>query len=97
MLHLEAGVGHELFEEGLELSVSLLAENTLGSDVGENVSGLRSYQSKIEFFELCDFGSLQLVKEASDTSVQNANLFLGWNWHVLLLLEQFSKLFSSVK
>ena len=85
MLHLEAGVGHELLEKSLEFSVSLLAEDTFSSDVCENVSSLRSDQSEILFFKLCDFRSFELVKETSYTGVKNADLFFSWNRNVLLL------------
>jgi hypothetical protein len=97
LFHLEAGVWHELFEQCFEFSVSLLAENSLSSNVGENVSSLGSDQSQVEFFKLCDFRSLELVKETSYTSVKNANLFFSRNWHVLLLFQQFSQFLTSVK
>merc|ERR1711918_108006 len=35
--------------------------------------------------------------ETSNTSVQDANLLLSWNWHVLLLLEELSELLTSVE
>ena len=40
LLHLEAGVGHELLEDSLELGVRLLGELALGLDVLEDVGGL---------------------------------------------------------
>ena len=33
----------------------------------------------------------------TDTSVKNGDLFFGGNWNVLLLLEQFSELLTSVE
>ena len=57
---------------------------------------LGSNKSEVELFEFCNFRSLQLVKETSDTGVKDANLFFGGDWHVLLLFQQFSQLLASV-
>jgi hypothetical protein len=40
---------------------------------------------------------LDLVEETSDSSVENANLFLSNHGHVLLLLQEFSQFLSSVE
>jgi hypothetical protein len=61
------------------------------------MGGLGLEQVKVEFFELGDLGSLNLVEEASDTGVEDADLLLGGQGHVLLLLEQLSELLASVE
>lgn len=52
---------------------------------------------KEEFFELSDFGGLDLIEETSDTSVEDAHLFLSDHGHVLLLLKEFSEFLTSVE
>jgi len=61
------------------------------------MGSLGSDSCQVELFELGDFRCLQLVKETADTSVQDANLLLSGDWHILLLLEEFSKLLTSVQ
>lgn len=52
---------------------------------------------KEESLELLDFSGLDLVEETSDTGVENANLLFSNHGHVLLLLEELSKLLTSVE
>jgi len=54
-------------------------------------------QLHVEFFELSNLASLDLIEETSDTSIQDADLFFSDHRHILLLLEQFSKLLASVE
>jgi len=61
------------------------------------VGVLGSDQSEVHFLELGDLRSLELVKETSDTSVQNADLFLSGDGNVLLLLEELGELLTSVE
>jgi hypothetical protein len=97
LLHLEAGVGHEFVEDSLELGVSLLRKLALRLDVVDDMGGLGLECVEVELFELGDLRSLQLVEEASDTGVQDADLLLGGEGNVLLLLEQLSELLTSVE
>ena len=96
-LHLEAGVGHELLKEGLELGVGLGGELSLSSDGAEDVGSLGSDHLQVELLELGDLRGLDLVQETAHTSVQDAHLLLSWDWHVLLLLEEFGELLTSVE
>ena len=96
-LHLEAAVGHELLEERLELTVDLLGEGLLGADSGEDVGVLGADGLEVELLEGGDLGGLELVKEATDTSVQNADLLLSGDGHVLLLLEELGELLATVE
>ena len=41
--------------------------------------------------ELCDFGGVHLVEEASDTTVDDGDLFLDGHGHILSLLKQLSQ------
>lgn len=41
--------------------------------------------------ELCDFGGVHLVEEASDTTVDDCDLFLDGHGHILSLLKQLSQ------
>ena len=50
-----------------------------------------------QFFEFGDFACDKFVKMTTDTGVKDGDLFLGRNRNVLLLLEQFSELLTSVK
>ena len=52
---------------------------------------------KEEFLELADLGGLDLVEEATDTSVEDANLLLSDHGNVLLLLEELGELLTSVE
>ena len=61
------------------------------------MGSLGSDSCQVKLFKLRNLASLQLVKETTHTSVKNANLLLSWDGHVLLLLEQFSQLLSSVQ
>ena len=96
-LHLETRCWHEFLKESFKFTVGLLAENSLSADGGEDVGGLAADESKVKFFETGNLRSLEFVKETSDTSVKNANLFFSGNWNVLLLLKQFSEFLTSVK
>ena len=96
-LHLEARVGHEIFEESLKLSIGLFGELLLALDVGNNMGGLGSKSLEVKFLKGSDLGSLELVEETSDTGVKDADLELGVEGNVLLLLEQLSELLTSVE
>jgi hypothetical protein len=50
-----------------------------------------------EFLEFADFGGLDLVEEATDTSVEDADLLLSDHGYVLLLLEELGELLTSVE
>ena len=50
-----------------------------------------------EFLEFADLGGLDLIEEATDTSVEDANLLLSDHGNVLLLLEELSELLTSVE
>ena len=58
---------------------------------------LASKVLKIHGFELTNIGGLNLIKISSYTSIKDANLLLSWHWNVLSLLQELSKLFTSVK
>lgn len=88
--------GDELFEDVSEFGVSLVAEGLLGSDGVENVWVLGLDMLKEEAFELLDLGGLDLVEETSNTGVEDANLLLSNHGNVLLLLQEFSELLTSV-
>lgn len=96
-LEFEAGVGHEFFNQSLEFTVSLGAEVSISADGGEDVWGFGSNGCEPHFFEFGDFACDELVEMATDTGVKDGDLFFGGNGHVLLLLEQFSQLLTSVK
>ena len=96
-LHLEASGGNELLEDGLELRVGLVAESLLGLDSLDDVGVLALEVIEEKFLELADLGGLHLVEEATDTSVEDANLLLSDHGHVLLLLEELSELLTSVE
>jgi len=61
------------------------------------VGSLGPDSCQVEFFKLGDLGGLQLVKETADTGVQDANLLLSGDGHVLLLLKEFGELLTSVE
>lgn len=50
-----------------------------------------------QVLELVQFVGLELVNVSSCSGVEDDNLLLSWNWNVLLLLEDFSQLLSSVQ
>ena len=52
---------------------------------------------KEEALELANLGGLHLVEEATDTGVEDADLLLSGDWHVLLLLEELGELLTSVE
>lgn len=47
--------------------------------------------------ELGDLGSLDLIEVSSDSGIDDADLFLGWERRVLFLFQQLGKLGSSVQ
>lgn len=96
-LHGEAGSGDELIEDLAELSVGLIAKLLLNLDGLNDVRVLASEMIKEELLELADFGSLDLIKETTDTSVEDANLLLSEHGNVLLLLEELGELLTSVE
>jgi hypothetical protein len=96
-LHLEAAVGHELLEESLELTVDLLGKGLLGTDGVEDVGVLGTEDLEVELLEGGDLRGLKLVEEATDTSVEDANLLLGGDGNVLLLLEELGELLTTVE
>jgi hypothetical protein len=48
-------------------------------------------------FEFLNFGGLDFVEVSLNTCEENASLFFNSHWHVLLLLQEFSQLLSTVK
>ena len=52
---------------------------------------------KVKLFELANLVGLDLIEVSTDTSVENADLFFRWHWDVLLLLDEFGKLLTTVK
>ena len=96
-LHGEASGGDELLEDLAELSISLIVKLLLGLDALNNVRVLALEVFKEEFLEFTDFGGLNLVEETTDTSVEDANLFLSDHGNVLLLLKKLGKLLTSVE
>ena len=53
------------------------------------LSGLDVFRELL--LELCDFGGVHLVEEASDTTVDDGDLFLDGHGHILSLLKQLSQ------
>jgi len=51
----------------------------------------------IQLFELLDLRGLKFIKITSGAGVEDASLLFDLHWYELVLLEQFSKLFTSVK
>ena len=51
----------------------------------------------VHLFELFDLRGLKFVKISSHTGIEDASLLFNSHWYILLLLEQFSKLLSSVE
>ena len=96
-LHGEASGGDELLEDGAEFSVDLVIELLLSLDAINDVGVLALEMVEEEFLELADLGGLDLIEEATDTSVEDANLLLSDHGHVLLLLEELSELLTSVE
>jgi len=87
----------ELFEERGDLSVGLVGELTLVSDGIQKVLVLGLKVIKVEGFEFTNIAGLNLIEVSLDTSVKDANLFLGGHWNVLLLLKELSEFLTSVK
>jgi hypothetical protein len=96
-LKFEARGGHELLDEGLEVSLSLVGDVSLSADGGGDVGSLGVDSLKVHFLESRDLCSLDLVEVASHTGVQNAGLLFDGHGHVLLLLEELSELLTSVE
>jgi len=96
-LHLEAGSGHELFEDGLKIGVNLLVERSLNADGVGDVGVLGLQVVEVHNLELLDLGSLEVIKETSDTGVQDADLLFSGHGDVLLLLEELGELLTSVE
>lgn len=96
-LHLETTVGHELFKECLKLSIGLGGKFLVSANGVEDVSVLGAERLEVKFFEAMDLGGEELVEETTDTGVQDADLFFGGDGDVLLLLEEFSELLSTVE
>ena len=96
-LHLEASSGDELLKDGLKLRVGLVTECLLCLDCLNDVGVLALEVVEEEFLEFADFGGLDLVEEATDTSVEDADLLLSDHGHVLLLLEELGELLTSVE
>lgn len=96
-LHLEARARDELLKDGLKLRVGLVTESLLCLDCLNDVGVLALEVVEEHFLEFADFGGLDLVEEATDTSVEDANLFLSDHGHVLLLLKELGELLTSVE
>jgi len=52
---------------------------------------------KVHLLESGDLLCVDLVEVTSDTSVENTGLLFDGHWHILLLLEEFGELFTSVE
>ena len=96
-LHFESRVWNEIFEDCLEFCVNLLVNSVLIANRGKDVGMFRVKHIQVHLFEFLDFRSHKLVEVTSHTCVEDACLLFDGHWHELLLLEQFSELFSSVK
>lgn len=96
-LEFEAGSGHELFNESLEVSLSLVRDVALSADSNWDVRSLGVNGLEVHFLELSDLSGIDLVKVASHAGVQNASLLFDGHGDILLLLEELSELLSSVK
>lgn len=96
-LHCETSSGNEIFKDWFKFSIGLIAQLLLSSDCIKDMLMFALQVLKVEFFELTNFTGLDLVDETSDTSIQDADLFLSNHWHILLLLQEFSQFLSSVK
>jgi hypothetical protein len=48
-------------------------------------------------FEFLNFGCLNLVKVSLYTCKEDAGLFFNGHWHILLLLQKFSQLLTTVE
>ena len=96
-LHLQAGGWHELLNEGLEVTLSLVRDVALVADGGGDVGGLRVDGLEVIALELANLLGLNLVEVASDASEEDAGLLLDGHGHVLLLLEELGQLLTSVK
>jgi len=96
-LEFEAGSGHELFNESLEVGLSLVRDVALSADSNWDVGSLGVNCLEVHFLEPRDLSGIDLIQVASDASVQNASLLFDGHGDVLLLLEELSELLSSVK
>jgi hypothetical protein len=96
-LEFEAGSGHELFNESLEVGLSLVRDVALSADSNWDVGSLGVNGLEVHFLEPRDLSGIDLIQVASDASVQNASLLFDGHGDVLLLLEELSELLSSVK
>jgi len=94
---LETADGQELFNNGLDVSISLLGDLTLSSDGLENVGVLGTEVLKISVLELTNVGGVDGIEISSDTGVEDAHLLLRGHRNVLVLLDELSKLLTSLK
>ena len=94
---METADGQELFNNGLDVSISLLGDLTLSSDGLENVGVLGTEVVKISVLELANVGRVDGIEISSDTGVEDAHLLLRGHRNVLVLLDEFSELLTSLK
>ena len=81
----------------MDFVISLLAKLSFVSDGVEDNLVLGSEVSQKLMLEFVKLVGLELVNVSSGSGVKDDDLFLGWDWNVLLLLEDFSQFLSSVK
>ena len=96
-LKFEARCGHELLDEGLEVSLGFVGDVSLSADSGGNVGSLGVHGLEVHLLESANLAGLNLVKVTSNTGVKDASLVLDGHGHVLLLLEQLGQLLTSVE
>ena len=89
--------GDEFCDDGLQFGVGLGGDEALLGDAGEDV-GVAGLDVLGEFlFELGDFVGVHLVDVATDTTVDDWNLFFDGHGHVLALLEELSETDTSAE
>lgn len=69
----------------------------LSSNGLENVGVLGTEVLEVSALEFTNVGGIDLIEETSDTGVENAHLLLSGHGNVLVLLDELSKLLTSLK
>jgi len=96
-LGLEARVRHEVLVDGMEVGLGLVRHLLFSVDGGNHVGVLGSNVVEDHLFESANLSGEELVEVSVDTTEENADLLGSGHRDELVLLEELSKLFSSVE
>jgi hypothetical protein len=86
-----------LFQNGFQFSIIFFGKSASISNFLQNGRVVLFNMFKELLLEFGNFGSDHFIKEASDSSINDANLLFDNHWHVLLLFQEFGKLSTSVQ